>query len=981
MPGDGRGTAGGREQHGVANRVVGRVAELAEVDAALAEVQAGSQRVVEFVGEPGMGKTALLDALRARAERRGFVVLDGQAMEFERLPFAVFVDALDDYLGTVDPGKLAALGEHRLGLLSTVFPALGGGTDRPDLAAAERHLLYRAVRALLESIHDGATLLLVLDDLHWVDEGSAELLDHLLRHPPTVPLLVALAYRPRQLPDRLATTLARCSGDGWWRRIEVGPLSPAEVDEVCAAEVPPGRRRQLYEASGGNPFYLDALLRTGPARQPDAFGDRDVRDHELPQAVRAALLGELSGLSDSVRLVARAAAVLGEVFDAGLVAPVAQTDETDVLVALDELLARDLVRPTASTQRFRFRHPLLRSVVYGSAGAGWRLGAHARASALLAERGASLPVQAIHVERAAGIGDEGAVDVLVRAAWQVCALAPARAAHWLRQALRLLGDRANARPELWMRLAHTLAVAGQLQESHDILHQVLDLLPPGPDGQRLEAVTSLAMVQRLLGRHGSAKVLLLAELDALGPRRTSATAGLELELAAGALRGSDFPAAVRWGARALASAASDTQPRLVATATALLALAGVFAGSTAEAVAKLDEAVRMVDDAPDRLLATHLDAILRVGWTEVFLERLDEARRHLGRALDLARSTGQSYVLADVLVGLAYAYLWSGRLAEAACHADDAIEAALLVGSDELRTMAGAVGVAVALSGGDLPSALRAAEKTVAEAGTAAGRGPTIAAGMLAQARLLNGDADAARETLLHAGGGDDLPRFEFPTRASWFRTLTQAELARGEMIGAARWVRRAEAAAAVTGLSGQQGHALLARAAFLLANKEAAGAATAAGEAAAAFAAVGMRLYQAHAHMAAADALVTTGDRAGALSRFGQAKALFAAAGADTMRRHADTRLRALGGRAGRSSLQGRAALSDRERQIAELVAQGRTNRQIADQLFVSPKTVEAHLSRTFTKLGVSSRAALASAIAAERSPAPEESRDSHHD
>ncbi|HEX9334453.1 MAG TPA: AAA family ATPase, partial [Pseudonocardiaceae bacterium] len=607
-------------------------------------VAAGSHGVVELVGEPGMGKTTLLAELRSRATARGCVALAGQATEFERLPYAVFVDALDDHLGTVEQEPaLAELGADWLELLSAVFPALAmGRAVRPQLAAAERHVFYRAVRALVARLHSGSGVVLLLDDLHWADEATTELLDHLLRHPPGgTPLLLALTYRPRQLPDRLATALAPHTGQPWWHRIDVCPLSSADVDELCGESVPTARRRDLYQASGGNPYYLEALIRTGPPWRPDPFGDHDL-ERDLPKSVWAALLGEVFGLSDTARVVAQGAAVLGEVFEAGLVAPVAEATEADTLAALDELLARDLVRPADAPQRLRFRHPLLRSVLYGTATYGWRLGAHTRAAAVLATHGASLAAQASHVERAAQAGDDDAIDVLVRAAAQVTPLAPGRAAHWLRQALRLLADRAGTRPELWLRLAHTLGVAGQLVESRDILDEALGVLPAE---HRLTAVTSLAMVQRLLGQHADAKTMLLAELAAGGDLPTPATAGLELELAAGALRGSDFDGAVSWGERALASATADHDDEHATTAAALLALAHVFAGATGPATARLAAAGRVVDREADRVLATHLDAILRVGWAEVFLERYEHALGHLGRGLELARRTGQSYVL------------------------------------------------------------------------------------------------------------------------------------------------------------------------------------------------------------------------------------------------------------------------------------------------------------------------------------------------
>ena len=888
--------------------VVGREAQLGELTRAL---DADGFRVVELVGEPGMGKTALLAELRAAAADRRARVAGGKATEFERLPFAMFSDAF---------------GDAWTDLLTSV--------DTPDGRAA----LYRSARSLLPGT------VLVLDDVHWADEASVELIEHLLRHPPEGPAVLAMAYRPRQLPDRLATAFSALGREDWWRRIEVGPLTPMEAAQMCGEAVPAARRAELFLASGGNPFYLDALLRLDP-------GDSE----ELPDTVRAVLIGELAYLAAPVRLVAQAAAVLGEEFEAGLIGAVAQTDVIVTLDALDELIARDLIRQSVAGQRFQFRHPLLRSVVYSSAGAGWRIGAHGRAASLLAERGASLAVQATHLERSATIGDTRAVEVLVKAADQATSLAPARAAHWLREALRLLGDRAVDQPSLSMRLAHTLAVAGQLNESREILHEVLGRLPAGPSEQRLEAVTTLAMVERLLGSPTGVKRLLLSELGT-----GKGKAALELEVAAGAMRGSHFATAVSWGERALESATAENEHELISTITALLALAHTFYGSTAEAAAHLDNAVRMIDRAQDKMLMGQLESILRAGWTEVFLERQDDAVRHLSRGLELARASGRSYLLADILVGLAYACLWAGRLDEAARHADEAFEAAVLVGSDELRTMAAGVVVAVRLWTGEPAIALREAEKTVSEMGSAAGRGPTIAAGMLAQAKLLTGDAPGARSTLLEIGGGETLPQLEFPTRAAWLRTLVHAELALGDLAAAELSTQRAEMTASVSGLNGHRGHAFLARATILLAQGDPAGAAAAATASASAFEGAGMRLYQAQAHMFAGSVLA---DRTAAMEEFGRAKALFAACGAEPLFRQAEIHQRRVGGRTRKPAADAPVQLSDRERQIAELVAAGHTNRVIAEQLFMSPKTVEAHLSRIFQKLGVKTRAAVAAA------------------
>ena len=190
-------------------------------DDVLAELDRGRSGALALVGEPGIGKTRLLTELAARADARGHLVLGGSASELERdLPFWVFVDALDEYVA----GASRRVASRRIdddvrSELAHVFPSLarfeaaGGGVSQH-----ERYRTYRAVRELLERLTSTTPLVLVLDDLHWADSGSAELLGALLRRPPTAAVLVALAVRPRQAPERVTAALERAQ--------RVGTLAP-----------------------------------------------------------------------------------------------------------------------------------------------------------------------------------------------------------------------------------------------------------------------------------------------------------------------------------------------------------------------------------------------------------------------------------------------------------------------------------------------------------------------------------------------------------------------------------------------------------------------------------------------------------------------------------------------------------------------------------------------------------------------------------
>ncbi|MFI5681574.1 BTAD domain-containing putative transcriptional regulator [Streptomyces cellulosae] len=864
------------------SRLIGRSAELTVLDGAIEDVLAGAPGVVEVVGEPGIGKTRLLGELGERARQRGFVCLAGRSVEFDQAPYGAFVDALDDHLGNVDFRRLRQDGSPSgaLALLSTVFPAL---SDRfpacPEPVTVERYWFHRAVRTLLETLSADGGLMLSLDDLQWTDDGTAELIDHLVRHPPRTPLLLALAYRPRQAPPRLAAALARAETEGRLARVELGPLSPAEGAELCGARPGHWRFRRLYEASGGNPFYLEALTRsTGdgslpavPVGQALPAGSVSVAG-DLPRAVRAALLEELGGLPATARICAQAAAVLGDSFEADMVAVVAQTGEAQALAALDEVAERDLVRQIGSTRQFRFRHPLVRAAVYQGMGAGWRIEAHTRAADGLALRGAPLTAQASHVQRSARQGDEHAVDILVRAARQVMTIAPATAAHWTQEALRLLGEQSRLRPELWLQQANALGMAGRLLESRAVLRTAATLLPALDRGRRARVTALRATMEWALGRYEEASALLMGELAGHEGQPQPETATLELGVAVVALRRNDFSTAIDWGERALRSAERIGGPLQTTSVRALLALAHTFAGD-ARAVDYLDLVVEVLDDTDDQELAGQLDTLVMTGWTEMLHGRYDPALRHLRRGLEVSRRTGQSLVLADLFAASAYAYLWLGRLDEAATYADDALEAASLVGSSEPRSLAEVVSAAVLMWRGDFAGALKICEQSLAPAGPARGAHRSAMVGMLGQTLLLNGDPEGCVSKVLEAGGGPHLLGFEAPVRPMWFRLLTVAELALGDVTAAEMWADRA-AAAGLDLSPGWRGFALLARAEVQHARQNPAAGPTAC-RAAAEFHAARMPLNEAMARLTAGTALSASGRQAEALAELEQVKAL----------------------------------------------------------------------------------------------------------
>lgn len=959
-------------------RLVGRQAELERLDAMIAGLRADGPRVVEVVGEPGIGKTRLLAELRARAERAGLLVLAGRAAELERgTPFGVVIEALDDHLAVVDPRRLERVGADSLEPLGMVFPALAhhaGGAE------VEPHRLHRALWALLTEITPPRGLVLVLDDLHWADEASIELISHLVHDQPPVPILLVLACRPRQRSARLSAALATPVGETSIERLEVGPLSVREADELLGERMSRWRRRALYQDSGGNPFYLGALA-WSHSRPRESHGSVSI---PVPPMAQAFLLSEFHALSETGRLVAHAAAVAGvagEPFSLEFVAAIAELGPGETLAALDELLAADLIRPAASPGRLCFRHHFVRGVVYEAAGAGWRLAAHARAAAVLAADGASAVARAPHVACAAGIGDEQAIMVLRDAARVMRSQAPAMVAQWLRAALRLLpqdGDRGEGtrRLELLSELAVALMSAGHAGESRDTFHEVLRLFPSGCAERRTWAVMGCAIADQLLGRHAEARALLCSELAALPGAGTRESIALKLVLATSGLSDpqEDLGASLAWGEEALASASRSQDTALHAAALAAMAYVSVSAGGIRRAVQCVREAAPLFDALPDGKLAgaQGLQTLVWLGWSELQLERYDDAIRHLRRGLDLARQSGHLFVVPALLHPLGYAYRRLGRLEDAACALDDAVGAALLIESDTLRGPPLALRSYVAVLAEDYRLAERAgqeAQEAAEEAGQGNDRAAALARSAVAWARLATTGAVGYVEEIVDAWGGAGLPALDALERPEVYEALVRAELARGCADAADRWAERAEATVATVELSIPTGFALLARGYTLLIG-DPAGSAERALAAVEAFHQVGSRFEAGRAHLLAGTALAAAGERSRALGELRRAEALFQAPGARGLREQVLREQRQLGRSRAHDTQEpiGLPALSVRELEIAELVAEGHTNRQIARALSLSDKTIETHLSRTFSKLGVRSRAAVATAVTQAR-------------
>src|SRR3954462_13067720 len=691
------------------NQFVGRAEQLGSFDQVLQQVDQGNSSAIVLVGEPGIGKTRFLAEFAHSADQTGRLVLAGSASELERdLPFSVFVDALDEYLRGLAPDRLAALDEDVRTELSHVFPSLSAlGTAGSGALQHERYRSHRAARALLEELAKTRSLVLVLDDVHWADSASVELLGTMLRRPPADGVLIVLAVRPHQTAERLSVAIERADRAGALTRIELGALTALEARQLVgdAAAV-------LYDESGGNPFYLEQLVRS-LARHSNGDAARGVSlsGIEVPSAVAASLNEELGLLSAAARRVLEGASVAGDPFEPELAAAAAATSEAAAMEAIDELLVLDLVRSTEVPRRFRFRHPLIRRAAYEATPGGWRLGAHERCADLLAASGASAAARAHRVERSAREGDLEAVAVLREAGEGASRLAPASAANWFAQALRLLPASAPSNECIELLLARSAAetASGHFTDSHSVL---LEALAIAPDDETV--VRRCAAVESLLGRHEQAGARLASAIERLPDQDSAAAVALMSELAVNLVWRAKYEELHACAERAVRAARRLGDRSLTAAALALLTMAESMTGGAERAEICRREATALVDSLSDDDLARHLESATRLAGSELYGGWYADGDRHATRALAVARATGQGGELFLVLV-LTLGGLWRlrGKLAEAGELLDGGIEAARLLGNTHALVWSLGSRSAAALHAGDMDLALTAAQEAV----------------------------------------------------------------------------------------------------------------------------------------------------------------------------------------------------------------------------------------------------------------------------
>lgn len=941
--------------------LIGREPELAEIDRLLETVLRSSGGTLVVAGPLGVGKSALLAEAAVRVGRRGFLVLAGRASPLaEGRAYALILDALRTFLRELDPSRRAAL-VVGLPVLGRLFPGLDLPQPEPlHDPALEKTRLFEALVRLLERLSRQQPVLLSLDDLHWADSQSLELLGHLAGSLVGLRVGILCAYRSDETPlsRSLRTLLQTLDRAGLARRLEIGRLTPSAVAERAAAMLggtPPSALLSLLESrTGGIPLFVEGLIEAlrQAGRLTLAAGIWTLQpgaEAPLPTGLRDLLLERLDRLTVPERTVVELLAVSGDAASYEILGAAAGLPEPELQEALEALVRQRLVTESAVGRvvTFGLAHPLYQETAYGALPLLTRRRLHLRIIEAMTVVGVTDVARlGMHYLGAGPLTDgERALDILRAAAQEAMSVyAYDAAARYLTAALDLArqGRRRALLPELLTQLGDALYGQGESGAALAMWREAVAAREqaPTPDTEgmaRLHRSICQAEFYRgqpaeALASIGRAKALLA---PAAGGPMTQQLATLYHEEVYLRARTGDVPGAAVVAAELAAVAGQDPAPEVRALVLGAQQLVAVFQNRLQEAVA-----------ISHRALAGTLQPLA------------EHRIRHF----------------------LAFAYGQLGDLEafRLACEENRALARRVGVPALEAATFGYVVAYAAFFTASDWDEVLHDAGKLLALAQRGAVR--RIPAAHLARALILawRGEWQAAAEALeaaqefLDAVGGSvvDLVGAANNIRAllAWeqgdlvqLRALVSAmkpvalpEMPIAYMIRAEAWAVLGEPALAQAALASLADESpLKAATGHLVAG--ALGDPEGYAQAAERFDGLGFPFWGARARLGWASLLAGTQPvQAGAAAR--EALAVFERLGAQPYCERARRLLRKLGVTLPvRTAVEGDGLLSPREWEVARLVAAGRSNSDIAEQLFISQRTVTTHLQRIYSRLGIS--------------------------
>jgi class 3 adenylate cyclase len=489
--------------------LVGRDEQLFVLEDALLAAHRAESRFVALGGEAGMGKTRLASELAKRARRLEWEVLWGACSEAELpLPYLPFVEAIGNYLSAQDVERVAAkLGAARREL-AQLFPQLGDDEVAAPVGdpAQAKLRLFEAIVALLDVPARERGLLLVIEDIHWADTATRELLDHIARRLTKTRAVLLVTYRSDELDRRhpLAPLLQTWRRSGVAEIVQLSPLERGEIAEMIGAildhaAVDPGFRDLMHARTDGNPFVLEEMLkeaidRGDVFRTSDGWQQRELDELSIPATVRDSILLRFERLDQSQAQALQAAAVLGRTFDYETLVAVAAVDESTVQGALAIGVAQQLLEEVdAGGATYRWRHALTQEAIADEIVLPRRQQIHSRAADALAAAGASSLDVARHLLGSARFDE--AVPACIRAAEEAeASMAFAEALDLLDRALPHVRDPLS-RSRLLCRMGRAMWMDSRTSGAEEVLAEGVAGLDAA--GEELEAARYRLVLARV----------------------------------------------------------------------------------------------------------------------------------------------------------------------------------------------------------------------------------------------------------------------------------------------------------------------------------------------------------------------------------------------------------------------------------------------------------------------------------------------------
>jgi DNA-binding CsgD family transcriptional regulator len=937
----------------LAGALLERDEELAALDWVIGAAGAGSGRSVAISGEAGLGKTRLLQAASERARAAGYELITARGIELEReLGWGLAVEALEQALAERPPAKRDRLLSGRAMLARSLLEGSDdalGTAPRQQLAAVAAALTTLTLRLGAER-----PLALIVDDAHWSDPESLRWLGQLVsRLEGDVPVALLVAFRPdepgseTELLDHLLAAAAFA--------LELGPLSLSATSKLVQATIADADAvRAVHTVTRGNPFMVDQVLRS---LDPATVTVRTI-EQTRPRGLRALVLPRIARLGPDARMLSEVVAVLAEGADLRICAALAGLPDEVVAATAEQLTLAGIL---ADKVPLEFAHPLLRSVVADSLTAARTDFLQRGAARLLVETGAEPTQAAVHLLAAGPVGEPWAREVLIAAGRRAMERgAPGSAAELFGRALLEPQDEAPHR----LRLEHGRALLQALSErAVGVLQQAFAQTPDPLE--RAGAALEVGDALMALDRPAEAVPIYQEGVDAVDDPEEPLRMHLLAQRALAALALTEERDVAASAVIDAIEAAGQWPSAARRSALTLQGVVAIWSGQPAGQCAPLLEsalAAPRYGERPTLEWGPDLAWLMpMLAWCDAF-ERRDEV---LESVIVRAHRRGAVVDLALATAHRSYGLMRRGRIAEAERDARSAIELFEDMQADP-NPMAAAVVVEALIARGELDEA----DSFATQVSSNAGEERVVYLAFVdarAKLRLSQGRLEEARDDLELMSEEIERNYFRCPAAVACRPRLAVVLGGLGDRDEAgalaAQEVARARAFGAPRGL----GIALLAAGAV----DQAASAEDALREAVEVLAASPARLEHAVALIALGSLLRRRRQRGEALPILRQGLDAAAACGADGLARDARGELQIAGARPRRERVRGPGSLTEGEKRVVLLAAEGATNTEIARQLVVSIRTVETHLTSAYRKLDIKGRAELAVALAADQAAA----------